>query len=767
MTSPAGAAAPGAAAAPAASPAQGPGPASGSGPEAGARPAAAAADGAGAEDAAGQQADSSAEDERTDAGAATGKPGQGSRRYGFLRDADRIGIGTVEGDAVGVQNVFLGGRRRRMRPVPLPHELADPVLRSFVSPPGWDDIRAEAARRTVVILRGQAGWGRQAAAIRLLQGPPRQVFLLPTAADPADLPEILAEDGGPVPGAGYLADQPAGFSRLRAAMLMELQQTLDACGACLVLTVSSEMTLPDHGLHGYTVDMQERPARPDITASRLAYLLGEERAALVLDRADVKDLITHTLAGGGSCESAAYLAAAIADEDGASRDGAGDFSVPRIRTRMSQRDHDEFSTWFGGLPDTRSRCFAVALAVLDGLPYETVAAAARMLYQKFEADDVLVLNSSEERAPEPQRPFRVSRRTRLQALGARTLTVTIPGDYGPVESVVVAYDHPRSAAGVLAHAWAEYEVHDTLLDWLRNLADDDSEPVRIQAGLALGQLTASSFQYLVSEVLDPWASSGLRSRRETVAYALRRAVASEAGLHDSTRLMIEAWYSDPEDPAGQATAARAYGLVGGLVSPQEATAALCRLLVSTEFEVKVAVANALADLLAPEVNSEDGPPPSSSASLVSIVLSGLADAMADRQRTGGAQLAFLILALSLEAWAPGGDGEACWPALLLLVTRLPGARQLVTDLWQRTLESGREQDNAERVLTFWALSAEKDPRVREALLRLARAIARDRPRCRATLRRYAEQWARDDSLTPLSITSTELKAVLATESEVP
>ena len=95
---------------------------------------------------------------------------------------------------------------------------------------------------------------------------------------------------------------------------------------------------------------------------------------------------------------AAELAEAIAEE--ADRAGAADgFDVLHIKAWRSRRGAEDFDIWFAGLGDTRTRSFAIALAVLNGLPYDAVAKAARALYRKFDTPAYMVMTSAEDPPP--------------------------------------------------------------------------------------------------------------------------------------------------------------------------------------------------------------------------------------------------------------------------------------------------------------------------------------------------------------------------------
>ena len=106
-----------------------------------------------------------------------------------------------------------------------------------------------------------------------------------------------------------------------------------------------------------------------------------------------------------------------------------------------------------------------------------------------------------------------------------------------------------------------------------------------------------------------------------------------------------------------------------------------------------------------------------------------------------------------------------WPFLLHLTTRLAGVRSAIVTLWQFVLNEALFHDEAEHVMTRWAGAAEGEPTVREAFLRLARAIARSDERSLMILERYCALWVSADNLSPLPVVSAALQAVLTADRE--
>ena len=690
---------------------------------------------------------------------ATSRPGQGSLRNEYLREAERL---TVEGDAVGRdKNIFLVGGKQLVPLRRLSQRLIEPIRDAFVAPDGLKDIQTafEKNNRTV-ILRGPPGCGKQGLAIHMLIDlSPGPLFHLDSAVDLTRLAEWIETDlkgrNRIEQGAGFLLNQPLGFANLYGSVLQGLDEALERADARLVLTIGSAVRVPDRDLLDYIVDVTSAPNYFDIVASHLRLRLTKELADHLMARADVQDSIIHQLEDGASCKLAADLGEAIAGGWDTS-DGEHEFDIKRIESWKSQRGAEDFHIWFADLGDTRSRSFAIALAVLNGLPYDAVAKGARELYRRFDKPPYLLMASADDVQPERLLPFRTSRREWLHKLQAQIREIEIQGPYGHSRAEMVEYRDPDYAVRVIRRAWSDFEVQDVLLAWLGELADDPSEQPRIFAGIALGRLAAWSFDTFCSSVLEPWATGQHRGRREAVAYALRVVIA-DPRLRESVTRLIFAWYASSSRPLAQATAARAYGVAYGRLDPRAAFEALDRLTVVDDIRVAAAIGDSVADLLA--VGGDD---------FAGYVLPRLADSIREQDRTGAVQLVFLILADGLVTTAqgdPAAPGPVSWPLLLHLTTQRTEVRSAIVTLWRYVLNEALFHDEAEQVITRWAAAAEEDPAVREAFLRLARAIARHDERSLMILDRYCALWVGADNLRPLPMVSSALQTVLTTNRE--
>ena len=162
-----------------------------------------------------------------------------------------------------------------------------------------------------------------------------------------------------------------------------------------MLTIGSDVPAPDDDLFDYIVDFTSVPKCLDIVTSHLGLRLTREVADRLLARADMQEVIARQLGNGASCKLAADLAEAIAYEFEIT-DDEHEFDIGRIEAWKSQRGAEDFDIWFAALGDTRSRSFAIALAVLNGLPYDVVAKGARALYRRFERPPYMVMASADD-----------------------------------------------------------------------------------------------------------------------------------------------------------------------------------------------------------------------------------------------------------------------------------------------------------------------------------------------------------------------------------
>ncbi|MEU0405969.1 hypothetical protein ABZ318_38375 [Streptomyces sp. NPDC006197] len=669
---------------------------------------------------------------------ATGRLGQGSLRHDRVRNA----FANVEGDVVGGDKyvLLLGGGQRRLRPIsPL---LDERVRYAYQEHPGLSAAREALAGRHLLILRGAPGHGKTAMAVRLLQGMGATTkYHLDSDVDFASLADLLERGGDSVErGAAFLLDQPSGIAGLRGAEYEKVQGALALAGAWLVITVSST-EVADSELLTAVVDVTEAPDQRGIVSSHLRWRLGDRVHDRLLADGDIGKLLDELLDGDAACKRAADLASAIAEEW-----ETGRLDSEAIKKRHARQADEDFDIWIESLREPGVRSLAIALAVLNGLPQEYVATAARALRERLEDDRPHVLMAGPDgEPPRVKDPFASPRRTQLTRLRARGIDKE-DGEPGRA----LEYKDPSYPRRVIQHAWIQYEIQGELLDWLSVLVVNPAEEVRVYAAAALGAIAAESYTYLCDQVFYDWAQSENPLRRDAVAYALQIA-SRDPWIAERTDVLVEGWLADRSRPYVQATAARVHGMGE---DPELAVSALARLTVVDRAAVAVAVGRSLTDLLAQNTDSTE------------LVLRTLHERSADHRRRPTALLSFLIVAAQLvvgrEEWETESEVEH-WPALLYLAHHREPLRAPFIALWRESLNQADFGVEAQQVLRNWAALAERDPALRSMFQLMVGAIAYRDPRTGRILRRCAADWTDPDELSPLPLTAAVVHAQLDLE----
>ena len=250
---------------------------------------------AGAEVATGDPASVRPEDDAVGpegATAATSRHAQGSLRRDYLREAEGL---TVEGDMVGgdkhVYHLLGGQKKARLRR--LSPRLVQPVRDDVFVPPGSPREFTPDKKTRTTIFRGPAGCGKQALGTWVLVNScPGPLFHLDSAIDLSKLAEWLESDVGKNDGiergAGFLLNRPLDFRNLHSSVLQGLDEALDQADARLVLTVGSEVAVPDRDLFDYIVELTYTPDYYEIFASHLGFHLGAERAERLMTQPGVR-----------------------------------------------------------------------------------------------------------------------------------------------------------------------------------------------------------------------------------------------------------------------------------------------------------------------------------------------------------------------------------------------------------------------------------------------------------------------------------------------
>ncbi|MFI0370806.1 hypothetical protein ACH35V_23295 [Actinomadura sp. 1N219] len=657
---------------------------------------------------------------RTDVLNDRGQRGTIQDRIGTERDA--LAGYAPGGTAIGrdQHNYYYGapgGQRRRVAPL-RPEEVQE-AERAFVAPEDFDELCRRARDRRIVILQGDRDSGRFAAARRLLcvlagASEPR-LF----GVDPAvRLDELTSDDL--TDGAGYVYQDPVRPDALTAFGLDKAAGLLADANATLVVTVDAAATLAEDRAAGLVLRLGRVRDRREIVRGLLALELGADRADVILAEPDVRDLVDAQLGEDGPPRHARTVAVELLNAHRQSLPLAG-----TAEQSLRLRDDEQRAQWFASLETMSLQCMAVAAAVLNGEPYETVALAAMKLKNDLEtgdphADSLRGLDA----------PLKPTRRRWLSSLGARTVRSSVRLRFGataPTE--VIRYLDPYAQGKVLGYFWSEFdEQRPRLLDWLRWCAEHPLESVRTRTAVATGFLAARAFDLVRAFVIEPMAHAPDPRHRTVAAAALHATVTQRPALREPVLELLREWSGGPVEL--RATAARAWRVE---YEDGDASAAL-DWLEERASDDAVMVTDAVCESVT-ELWETEGPGGRTPERLLSWMSRG------DEIRRLTARLAFLTTAAQLVRRLPGDDFD--WPGLLHIAALDADRMRGVAALWRGVLNDPLVQEEAQDILLDWARTADEVPLVRRSLARLAQAVATDRL-VTGRLRYAARMWAEGD-----------------------
>jgi len=568
------------------------------------------------------------------------------------------------------------------------------------------------ADRSLVILQGPPGHGKAATALRLLvtRGHRRiRGFRRDVAV--ADLAPQLGS------GTGYvIEDLPAAAARaLTALTAHDLDAKLRATGSHLVVTCGNDVTFVDSGLHRFVVAMPAPPAHRAVLAAHLRHRLGAAGRDAVLGRTDVMALFAREVAADGPLHRAAEFARHAADLH-----RLGRLDTDLLRSRLHRLVTAEVAGWFAGLGTTATRCLAISLALLDGLPYDLVVTLGERLARRLAPPGGA--------AAVPSDPFGESLTQRLARLRATVSVEDVPTRLGAQRTEIARYLDPAYPAAVLGLVWREHaDVRDDLLAWLRDLGDHPADAVRVRAATAVGLMSLSDFPDIHEAVVARWARAASPRRREMAAYALRQPGSSPA-LRDRVLGIVDGWRR-AERWQLQATAARVFGGALGAADVPRALDALDRMAVTRNADVALAVADSVAELVDAD--------PGGARPVLDRVHAWLGNGAGPRTAVG--ELSFLTIATDLVG--PGEPGGPDVPLLLTLASADRGMRQLVAYGWEQVLNGRLFHRDARAAAGRWAAMVERHPAARDAAALVFAMAAAGSTRTRAIVAALARDWS--------------------------
>lgn len=512
-----------------------------------------------------ESADTSAEDDLT-----AEEPRRQEDRLRALR-AERsgalfAGATSFGGHAAGRDVIYnfhgpshgVGESRPRIGPV---HEerLAE-IRATYVKSECYGEAQWVLADRRILILSGPVSCGKQATALALLS----EISGIRLVQLESDLDLERLSNGGLRSGCGHIVDslRHDRVRQLGSVLLAELSEILKKNGSYLILTVTDSPETLMEDLPGYVVACDQPPPQ-EVFRKHLAFQLGD--AGQTLAGSWIEDpVIAPELDGAVFPRQIAELVAHLVQ--------AHDKEYPypdAVAFLRQRRAHREVRDLLGDRAidaerseGLRRRAFLISLAVLHGLPYPRIVAAADLLESYFHEFETGARIRSRE-------IFRHPRDYWLQT--ARAVLVEEADDTanGKGEHERVQFANRDVANLLLRELWEQYApARSATLSWLKGLVVDGDAAVRLLAAQAVGILSTCDFEQTLHGVIAPWASSGDQLKAEAAAWALEVA-AYRPDLTERVRRLLDRWCSEG-DQGRQRAAAVAYGTEIGAKYPADA-----------------------------------------------------------------------------------------------------------------------------------------------------------------------------------------------------
>ena len=590
----------------------------------------------------------------------------------------------------------------------------------YVASPTYEQARQVLAEKHVLILWGQAHWGKWTTALHLLSALHAEaIFEINPDVNLEDLRSSEIESKR-----GYVIDTlaPDSAEKLNVFVLNRVSSRLIEQHSHLVVTVDGRVHLSKEALSGYLVASSDVPDRGQLLEKHLAWYLTDAdklaRAHELSQTEAVQHLLsTHLLPG--EIDRLAELLAGVA---------RGGLKLEEALARFKAHARQQVEAWFEAHTDLEERTFMLSVAVLNGANYQAVVEADERLQSLIKPP------SAEGELPVTDLVFGRTRSQWVKTVCAHPVQGYEEAEFGrsPVELIVL--DNPTFQPAVLHHAWHEYDrLRRPMLDWLRDMGFHPGFDVRTRAAAAVGELSKYNFGCIRREVLLPWANNQDSRARAAAALALG-IPAWEGEFAPQVLGLLHHWSTLRNNWRLCWTAAATYGGLAGLRFPDTALRDFHTIAQAEDLRLFRVLSRSVANLF------EAG-------RLVSDYYLKVLDALIAWTANPKAKIVTLtglliFLELALEAKIEADPEGRVWPTLLWLARENEVYQDRVISLCCHALNTKAARRRALEVLRQWLLIVDDDTRLYPAVEQIIIVLAtQGTNRERERLRFYLDRWA--------------------------
>jgi hypothetical protein len=650
------------------------------------------------------------------------------------------GAGTFHGPVAG-RDVIIGGDRDSVVLSAISARAIKDICRLHVPPGGYEVLADAIWRDAMVIVRSPRRWGATTTTIRLLGslGAVQELrFSGPLSTLPVeDLPERC----------GFVLTRVSRsqLAELHDRDVLTLQERLTKRHCRLVVIVDTGVRVPDPAVQRRAVDVVAPPPAVALVTNHMADRLSLARAELFLAEHQLADQLAAIDAESFDVRQLVDFARDLCD---AAEDRC---SVKEAVDRFDERSRQDLEAWLDEIVDYDQKATMVALAVLDRMPYDAVARSASLLEHAWRIEDA----AGGDAKPRARR----TKSARMKNARARLTRETRNTRYGPAELEIASFIDQSYPGRLLHHLWHEHDYdRDLILSWLKTVAEDVEERIRIRAATAIGFLAQFAFDTIRRDVIVPWAGSGHGDERERAVAALSLPARHPDTTARTVRLVLD-WSERTYNPL-RLSAARALGQSVGATMPHGPDEHLAELAKAAEPDLAIAIGDSLGGLLVDAT-------PARRLALLTLLDDWSGQTRTLRQTAG--VWGFLEVALGLSTAVPTADGVVRWPTLLWLAngaengtgdaatppddtTADPATsaatREAIVRTWSKVLRAPDAGAGVHRVLRNWARWAEAEPRLRPALVSLLVDVANMSPRLADIVASHARTWRQKEPAAP-------------------
>lgn len=422
----------------------------------------------------------------------------------------------------------------------------------YIETKNYHDAQSILDDKHILILRGDANFGKQTTAIHLLSlQETEQIFEIDPAIEDLSLFECETKQV-------YLIDSLAADSaaKLNSYVLNGLRQKFKGQQSYLVITLDSRVPISEETLADYILNWSELPSSDRLLEKHLKWYLQQpellDSSYAMIQSVSVRELLDNNKLLPAEIDTLASLLVKVINQDLKLEDALASFHVSAYK---------QIKNWFESEEqDLSQRILMISLAVLSGSSYQVVKNASQRL-------QLLITDESE---PESISAV-VFNQTRSQVL-KKVFAHLVQGyenvEYrgSPVE--IVEFDNPIFQPAVLSYIWHEYDnIREPLLVWLHELGSHRDAEVRTRAAAAIGELSKYAFRDVLNKVLRPWANSSDNSLQKLAALALSVPI-FDSNLAPQVLGLLHSWSTLENNFNLRWTATAAYSGYVGLRFPE-------------------------------------------------------------------------------------------------------------------------------------------------------------------------------------------------------